>query len=148
MSKTAAMPETPAGSVRVTWSASVMLDMRAPRGGVTLDAQGNYTSDPKGSSQKNYAATRAANYLLASEFALRHAESGIITDAWNPGNLATSLQRHWSALARCILTMRLHPARMGGYTELWAGWAPEAESRNGMVAMSGLGNGLAVLRRM
>lgn len=129
LQRTAELPDTPSGSVRVTWAASLGIDILSPKGGVTLDNEGNYVPDKK-DQQKNYGATKAANVFLASEFARHHpldaSGKGVITSSWNPGNLETELQRHTSSLERLLLGCMLRPAIFGAYTELFAGWSEEA----------------------
>ena len=114
MKKTAALPTTPAGSVRVTWAGSAGVDVMSPSGGVTLNEEGDYVSDPKGNNQKNYGATKAGNCFFASQFALRHQSSGVVTNAWNPGNLSSELQRHSGGFIGWLVgKLMLYPARFG-----------------------------------
>lgn len=130
--KTAALPDTPSGSVRVTWAASLGVDVYSPPGGVTLDDHGDCI--PDGSrNEPNYGATKAGNYFLASQFALRHGDGGVVANAWNPGNLHTELQRHMGVVVRWLMKLMLYAPRFGAYTELWAGWSEEAgrKERNG-----------------
>ena len=129
LQSTAQLPETPAGSVRVTWAASLGVDLLSPKGGLSFDKQGNYAPSEK-DQQKNYGATKAANVFLASEYARRHPLDangrGVISSSWNPGNLQTELQRHTSKLQHFAIGWMLHPANFGAYTELFAGWSEEA----------------------
>jgi len=130
---TASLPETVPGSVRVTWAASTAIDGFSPPGGMTFDSDDGYLPHPKNNQNSNYGASKAGNYFLASQFALRHPESGVISNAWNPGNLNTELQRHASFLMRLIGKLLMHDSKYGGYTELWAGWSEQAghKERNG-----------------
>ena len=129
LERTAELPDTPAGSVRVTWAASLGVDVLSPKGGVTLDAEGNFLA-AENDQQKNYGATKAANVFMASEFAHHHPldsnGKGVISNSWNPGNLKSELQRHGSLLTHLLLGWILNPAIFGGYTELFAGWSEEA----------------------
>lgn len=125
---TALLADTPAGSVRVTWAASLGVDVMSPPGGVTFDKNGNCISDPKKDQNANYGATKAGNVFLSCEFARRHpltSENGVVSLAFNPGNLKTDLQRH-ATFITTFLSWMLHPAVFGGYTELFAGWSEEA----------------------
>ena len=129
--KTANLSDTPNGSVRVTWAASFGADMLSPPGGVSLDADGNCIPDPKNNQQTNYGATKAGNVFLATEFARRYplngsTGKGIVSNAWNPGNLRTELARHTPSIQVQIGQILLHPAIYGGYTELFAGWSDDA----------------------
>lgn len=100
--------------------------MFSPRNGLVWSADG---SKPKthGDRATDYAQSKAANVLLAREYAARHGKSaGIVSNAWNPGNLASELQRHSSAVERFIIGFLVYPPVFGGYTELFAGWSEEA----------------------
>lgn len=135
LEKTARLPDTKPRSVRVTWAGSLGVDTYSPNGGVTLDGAGTYVSDAK-NNRTNYGATKAGNVFLANEFARRHPfeDSKVISNAWNPGNLRTELQRHSSAvLVKTIAPLMLHPPVYGAYTELFAGWSDDAgrPERNG-----------------
>lgn len=123
LQSTAALPDTTAGSVRVTWAGSIAVDLLSPTGGVTINDQGVFVSE--GSKEKDYGASKAGNALLAAEFARRNGSS-IISNAWNPGNLRTELQRHFSWIEDLLISWLLYPAVFGAYTELFAGWSEEA----------------------
>lgn len=117
----------PAGAVRVTWAAS-LATMFAPRGGVSLDAHGG----PKlfGDRVTDYAQSKAGNALLAREYQARVGDAaGIVSNAWNPGNLKTPLQRHQTAIEGFVTNLMTYEPKYGGYTELFAGWSPEAGER-------------------
>ncbi|KAK3067764.1 short-chain alcohol dehydrogenase [Teratosphaeriaceae sp. CCFEE 6253] len=121
--KTAAA--SPPGSVRVTWAASLATSF-SPPGGVTLDAS---TGGPKvfGDRHTDYAQTKAGNALLAREYQARHGDAaGIVSNAWNPGNLVSELQRHQTFVERIVTKMLIYPTVFGGYTELFAGWSDAA----------------------
>lgn len=121
----AAAASAPPGSVRVVWTSSQVVDLSAPKGGFTMS---DITSPPPDST-KNYVASKTGNWFLASELAreaVDHASPvhGILSVTQNPGNLSTNLLRHarWMKVLSAPL---LHHPRMGAYTELWAGLAPE-----------------------
>ncbi|KAK3704890.1 short-chain alcohol dehydrogenase [Vermiconidia calcicola] len=126
---TAALSDTAPGSVRVTWAGSLGVEVLSPKGGVTLDHEGNYHDHPKNNQRVKYGATKAANVLLAAEFGRRYPPSsgkGVISNAWNPGNLQTELQRHATWYEMLFVNWMLHPAAFGAYTELFAGWSEQA----------------------
>ncbi|KAK0777705.1 short-chain alcohol dehydrogenase [Friedmanniomyces endolithicus] len=123
LTKTAA--SQPPGSVRVTWAASLATAF-SPKGGVTLDPQ---TGAPKvfGDRHTDYAQTKACNALLAREYQTRLGNSSqIVSNAWNPGNLVSELQRHQTFVERVITKALIYPTVFGAYTELFAGWSVEA----------------------
>jgi len=95
------------GSVRVVWTSSQIVDLSAPTGG---PAMADIASPPPDKTQ-NYVASKTGNWFLAAELARAAAIPG-------------SLLRHasWMKLLSAPL---LHRPRMGAYTELWAGLAPE-----------------------
>ena len=123
LQKTAA--SSPPGSVRVTWAAS-LVTLGAPTHGVAFDTS---TSSPKvhGVPGFDYGQSKAGNVLLAQEYQKHHMDDGIVSNAWNPGNLDSELMRHSSNLLRSLIRwMLLYPSVYGAYTELYAGWSEEA----------------------
>lgn len=122
--------KAPAGSVRMTWGASAAAYF-APKNGMVFHADG---SIKQGSNvHMDYAVSKAANIYLSSQFARLYGKDGIISVSWNPGNLKTELQRHVNWFQRFVVNvLLLHPAPLGGYTELYAGWSPDiTASQNG-----------------
>lgn len=88
LQKTAA--SSPAGSVRVTWAAS-LATMFSPNGGVKFDPK---TGAPvvHNSPPIDYAQTKASNALLSMEYQRRYGDSaGIVSHSWNPGRNIPSL---------------------------------------------------------
>ena len=118
----AAAQSAPPGSVRVVWTSSQTVDLSAPKGGPSM---ADITSPPVDQA-KNYVTSKMGNWFLASELARAagHSGSGILSVVQNPGNLSTNLLRHaqWMKILSAPL---LHRPRLGAYTELWAGLAPE-----------------------
>lgn len=112
------------GSVRVTWAAS-LATLAAPTGGVEFDSQSESPKVHKDQT-KNYGQSKASNVLLANEYQRRFGNSGIVSNAWNPGNLKSELQRHLSVPEHLIATFISHDVRLGAYTELFAGWSADA----------------------
>ncbi|KAK4992237.1 short-chain alcohol dehydrogenase [Elasticomyces elasticus] len=124
LQKTAA--SSPPGTVRVTWAGSLGVDVYSPfRGGLDFD---DATAHPKTHrlQETNYGQSKVGNVFLATEFSRRYARSGIISNAWNPGNLKSELQRHSNWLKVVGTSWLLYPPVLGAYTELWAGWSEEA----------------------
>lgn len=113
---------SPPGSVRVTWAAS-MATLFSPTNGVEME-----TAGPKVHSQNgtNYAQTKAGNVLLAKAYQAEHTNDGVVSNAWNPGNLQSELTRHVPWIGQLVLKVMLYPPVYGGYTELYAGWAEGA----------------------
>jgi NAD(P)-dependent dehydrogenase (short-subunit alcohol dehydrogenase family) len=119
----AAAAVSPKNSVRVVWSSSWLMESRAPKGGYQLsDIEKGGTND----SHVNYAASKAANWILADETAKRYGEYGILSVVQNPGNLDTQIYNTQPRLMMFFVrNFILYPPKLGGYTELYAGLSPE-----------------------
>lgn len=103
LAKTAAT--APTASVRVAWAASIAVQIAAPgSSGMVLDAEGQPVDKGK---EVNYAQTKVGNIFLAREFAKETKENGVVHVAFNPGNLATELGRHWQGVASSITVSEL-----------------------------------------
>lgn len=111
------------GSVRVTWAASLATN-NAPQNGVAWDPSTGQAQNHAGQ-WLNYGQSKAGNALLAKAYSDRHSKDGIVSNAWNPGNLQTELARHTPAWQRALLPILTYPPINGAYTELFAGWAEE-----------------------
>lgn len=119
---------SPPNSVRVLWASSVGIHVLAPKGGVQLDGSGKIKDIDQNT---NYAQTKVGNNLLAIKTQSLLKDAGIVSVSFNPGNLATELQRHtWGAAVMTALL--LYPAKLGAYTELWAGWSEEVTIEKGI----------------
>jgi NAD(P)-dependent dehydrogenase (short-subunit alcohol dehydrogenase family) len=116
----AAAQGSPQGSVRVIWTSSLMVELSAPKGGIIMADLASPPSDKT----KNYVASKTGNWFLASELARKVGPQGILSMTQNPGNLSTNILRHakWMRLVSFPL---LYHAKMGAYTELWAGLSSE-----------------------
>lgn len=120
---------SPRGSVRVVWASSGIIDMTGPPGGVSLAelAPGKH---PK-NKDYNYSASKAGNWMLAAELDRRVRNEGIISLAQSPGTLKT---KGWDGapwLMRTVMGLFMYEAKMGAYTELWAGLSPEVKCEDG-----------------
>jgi retinol dehydrogenase-12 len=125
--KTAA--SSPPGATRVTFAGSLAVDLMSPTGAV---AWTNGEPTVHSSQEINYGQSKAGNALLASALRRRCEKSGVISNAWNPGNLNSELQRHMPSVQAMFVNMIVYPVQNGAYTELFAGWGEEAgRSENG-----------------
>ncbi|KAM0522498.1 hypothetical protein ACHAPE_002088 [Trichoderma viride] len=116
---------SPAGSVRVIWLGSLMIQLMAPKGGVDLD---NLDYKKKMLDEyTRYSASKAGNLFIGSEWARRDADNGILHLTVNPGNLKTPLQRDVSALEYYSMLPTLHDPIYGAYSELFAGLSPDVK---------------------
>ena len=109
------------GAVRVVWSSSFVVDLAAPTGGF---AMADVTGPPKGPND-SYTHSKTGNWFLAAELAREVRPQGVLSLTQNPGNLQTNLLRHTPWWFRAMVRPILYPAKMGAYTELFAGLAEE-----------------------
>ena len=117
-----AAKSSPAESVRVVWTSSMLVDTMAPSNSL----ESSELSSPQSNNQeKNYAVSKVGNWFLASEFARRFSHAGIVSITQNPGNLQTPLWRYTNKWVLWLVSGLLHEAKLGAYTELWAGLSPE-----------------------
>ena len=110
-----------AGDTRIVWTSSVVVDLSAPKGGLKIKNLVNAPNAP----QTNYPNSRTGNWFLASEMVRELAPYGILSVTQNPGNLKTNLLRPAPTLLVISSYPLLYKAKMGAYTELWAGLSPE-----------------------
>lgn len=133
---------SPAGQVRVIWVSSSAAHLMAPKGGVNMQNLDYKTDEPD---WKKYSTSKGGNILHAVEYQRRYQSQGLISvvsasyapqdlrpctntsQALNPGNLNSELQRHTSSFQKFVISWMLYPAVNGAYTELFAGLAPEVK---------------------
>ncbi|KAK9242308.1 hypothetical protein V1506DRAFT_556135 [Lipomyces tetrasporus] len=120
---------SPKASVRIVFTTSSSIDMDGPPGGLSLAelAPGNHSKDKA----CNYSASKAGNWLLASEFDKRTRKDVLVCVAQNPGNLAT---KSWDGVPwaiRMLIKPIMHEPKMGAYTELWAGFSQDLKCEDG-----------------
>ena len=117
-------------AVRVIWTSSIAVDGTAPNGGMNISELTEIPSNQ----QRNYLNSKTGNWFLASALADQVGSDGILSVTQNPGNLKTGLLRHapWSVkLLGYALTPILYSAKMGAYTELWAGLSQDLKIEDG-----------------
>lgn len=96
------------------------MESRAPKGGYNLqDIEKGGVID----SHVIYATSKAANWIIADEAGKRY--NGIISVVQNPGNLKTQIYHTQPKLMMFFVNRLLHPPKLGGYTELYAGLSPD-----------------------
>lgn len=122
-----AAKKAPKDSVRIVWASSAVVDSMAPKGGLSICELDSPTSDQN----YTYTISKAGNWLLASEFARRVESDGIISITQNPGNLNTNLLAGLPKVMKMLVKPLLYPAKMGAYTNLWAGLSPEVKGKDG-----------------
>ncbi|CAF9936357.1 hypothetical protein IMSHALPRED_010733 [Imshaugia aleurites] len=125
----AATESSSPGSVRVVWTSSLMVELATPTSGANIAALLSQTEATRPDQEMLYTGSKTGNWFLASEFARTANDNSwdgenrgtIISVTQNPGNPRTNLLRHTSRLFRLSTGWLLFDAKMGAYTELWAG---------------------------
>lgn len=115
--------------MRVVFTSSGIVDQNTPPGGVSLSelVPGNFSDD----SVRNYGASKAGNWFLASEFDRRVRKDGIVSVTQNPGNLSTQTYETLPWLLRTSLQPLLHKPIRGAYTMLWTGLGADVGLEDG-----------------
>ena len=116
-------------SVRVVFTSSGIMDTLGPPGGLSLEelAPGKHSEDK----DRNYSASKAGNWFLASEFDKRVHVDGVICVSQNPGTLKTKGWDRAPTVMKILMKPLMYEAKMGAYTELWAGLSPEVKPEDG-----------------
>ena len=117
----------PPAAVRVIWTSSIVVDATAPNCGMNISDLEN----PPPDQQLNYLNSKVGNWFLASSLAALVGSEGILSVTQNPGNLSTSLLRHAPWILGFVTAPLLYSARMGAYTELWAGLSSDLKIQDG-----------------
>ena len=123
----AAAKTAPMDSVRIIWTSSILVDLMAPDGGVTM----KQLRSPDSNRNEHYSASKAGNWLLASEYHRRFHNTGILSLTQNPGSLRTNTWRttprryYWPYYP--ILSRPID----GAYTNLWVGLSGDIKSEDG-----------------
>ena len=118
----------PPAAVRVVWTSSIVVDLSAPKSGLDMS---DLLTAPPSDQQKNYVSSKTGNWFLASSLASQVGSKGILSVTQNPGNLKTPLLRHAPWILGFVSSPLLHHAKMGAYTELWAGLSGDLGIENG-----------------
>jgi len=120
----------PKASVRVVFSSSSIIEMASPPGGLSLAEQrpGNYSKDLN----RNYSASKAGDWFLASEFSKRYfRDAGIVSVAHHPGTLKTKSWDNVSWIMKGLFKPFFYDPNMGAYTALWCGFSVEVGVEDG-----------------
>ena len=119
---------TPPATVRVIWTSSIVVDLSAPKCGINISE----LEHPSPNQQQNYLNSKVGNWFLADALAAQVGSEGILSVTQNPGNLKTALLRHAPWVLGFVTAPLLYSARMGAYTELWAGLSSELTIEDGV----------------
>ncbi|THV49388.1 hypothetical protein BGAL_0197g00050 [Botrytis galanthina] len=121
----AAAKESKPGAIRVIWTHSQFSELTAPKDGIIMSE----LDTPPKDQVKNYNNSKIGNWFLASELAKEVGEFGILSVSQNPGNLKTNLMRNAKSMYYAAWPL-LYKAKMGAYTELWAGLSEGLKMEN------------------
>ncbi|OTA98473.1 hypothetical protein M426DRAFT_258628 [Hypoxylon sp. CI-4A] len=109
--------KSPKDNVRVIWSASLLVELMSPKGGIRKE----FLKDSQSVKDQNelYASSKTANWFLASEFARRQSDTGVVHIAGNPGNYVTNIWRHVPSLLYYVNRPLLRDPVHGAETYMW-----------------------------
>jgi NAD(P)-dependent dehydrogenase (short-subunit alcohol dehydrogenase family) len=121
-----------APSVRVVWTASQIVELSAPKGGIIMSEM----ISPPRDVARNYTNSKTANLFLSAELARRQRESSsssgrpaVVSVALNPGAASTNLFRHTPYLRYAAWPL-LHPVKLAATTQLYAGLSDDIAEQN------------------
>lgn len=117
----------PKDSVRVIFTSSGIVDLMGPPGGLSFEElkPGHFHSDMN----RNYSASKAGNWFLASEFDKRIPD--VVSVVQSPGTLKTKGWDGTPKLVRIMMAPLFYPPKFGAYTGLWAGLSAEVKKGDG-----------------
>ncbi|KAI1084203.1 putative steroid dehydrogenase [Whalleya microplaca] len=123
--------DSPQGSVRVIWAASVLVELMSPNTGIRKE----FLQDTQSIKDHNelYATSKTANWFLASELVRRQGNTGVVHIAGNPGNYITNVWRHIPRLIYYMFLPLLRDPVHGAETYLWMAFS-ESVTMNGAAA--------------
>lgn len=129
LTKTAKSEGTPQGSVRIVFTSSGVIDTAGPPGGVSIAElkPGSYSKD----ASRNYSASKAGNWFLASEFDKLVRKDGIVCVCQSPGTLKTTGWNNVPWIMRTMMAPLMREPKLGAYTVLWSGLSPEVKVEDG-----------------
>ncbi|KAF2656570.1 NAD(P)-binding protein [Lophiostoma macrostomum CBS 122681] len=116
-------------TVRVIWSASILVELGSSRGGVRVE-----TLDKPGSDiGELYAASKVGSWFVASEITRRFGrDTGVVQVAGNPGNYVTNVWRTTPGFIYYPFRLVLRNPVYGAYTYLWMALAEEVTMDDAM----------------
>lgn len=120
---------SPRNRVRIVFTSSSIINAIGPPSGLALGelAPGHFSQDKA----RNYSASKAGDWFLASEFNKRVRGDGVVSVALSPGTLRTKGWDRAPWEMRTVMGLFMHEPKMGAYTELWAGLSPEVTGDDG-----------------
>ena len=123
--------QAPHNCVRIIYTSSQIIDSAGPVGGLLLAEQEPGFDRPRRHWTYTYSASKAGNWFLASELDRRTRKGGLVCLVQHPGNVRTKAWETVPLLAQYIMSPFLYDAKMGAYTELWAGLSETVTTQDG-----------------
>ena len=124
---TSTVAQAAPNSVRVVWTSSLLVDVLAPAGGVTIAQLSNPSTDRN----EHYSASKAGNWLLAAEYHRRFKDIGMVSITQNPGSLKTNAWRTTPRRFYWPYYPILGKPVDGAHTNLWAGLSEDITIADG-----------------
>jgi NAD(P)-dependent dehydrogenase (short-subunit alcohol dehydrogenase family) len=118
---------TSVASVRVIWTASIVVDAFALEAGIELAEL--FQKDAEKS--RNYLNTKVGNWFLADALASQVCGDGILSLVQNPGNIKSNIMRHSQPFVSFLLGPFLYAPRFGAYTAIWSAFAGDLKIDDG-----------------
>lgn len=114
------------GPARILWAGSISAEFNSPPNGIDFSVLETGFEDRA----QNYGVSKLGNWALAKEAARRFGHEGIVSVAFNPGNVRAGTYDGLPAVTLFLMkTLVLRETKMGGYTELFAALAPEVAEK-------------------
>ncbi|TVY22631.1 putative oxidoreductase [Lachnellula hyalina] len=117
---------TGGASARVVWTSSFLAEGMTPPNGIDLAL----LDEGYPHLTKNYAISKAGNWMVGREFAKRYGKDGIISVIQNPGGLKTNMYAGVPAVGQFFINMLLNEPIYGAYTNLYAAFSPDISLAN------------------
>jgi NAD(P)-dependent dehydrogenase (short-subunit alcohol dehydrogenase family) len=116
-------------TVRVIWSASVLVELGSKKGGIRVETLDNPGSDIS----ELYAASKVGSWFMASEITRRYGRhSGVVNIGGNPGNYVTNIWRTTPGFIYYPFRLVLRNPIYGAYTYLWMALSDEVTMDDAM----------------
>lgn len=114
------------GPARVLWAGSIGAEFSTAENGIDF---ANLETGVKDGT-RNYGVSKLGNWALAKEAARRFGHEGIVSVAFNPGNVHAGTYEGLPAVTLFLMKkLVLSETKMGAYTELFAALAPEVAEK-------------------
>ncbi|KAG8862434.1 hypothetical protein FRB96_001505 [Tulasnella sp. 330] len=125
---------SPDGKSRVVNTSSLVVYLHPITPRIRFDTLQDNPERKKMGARTLYCQSKFGVIAFSNELAKRYADHGITSNAVNPGNLDTGLQRYMSKLQKWLTDLIFsHPAHLGALTQLYVGTSAETVDANGQM---------------